>query len=65
MNADTLTYPGLIVNKFGVGRTMPNADHLWDEWRDSDWQTVERYVWKLQKQIYRASGAGNIMTVHP
>jgi RNA-directed DNA polymerase len=64
MNADTLTYPGLRVNTFGVGRTLPKADHLWDEWRDIDWKTVERYVWKLPKQIYRASVAGNIMTVH-
>jgi N-terminal domain of reverse transcriptase len=64
MNVDKLTYPGLIVNKFGVGRIMPNADQLWDEWRDIDWKTVESYVWKLQKQIYRASLAGNTVTVH-
>jgi hypothetical protein len=43
---------------------MPNADQLWDEWRDIDWKTVESYVWKLQKQIYRASLAGNTVTVH-
>ena len=64
MNVDKLTYPGLIVDKFGVGRTMPNAVQLWDEWRNIDWKRVESYVWKLQKQIYRASIAGNTATVH-
>jgi len=43
---------------------MPKADQLWDEWHDIDWKRVESYVWKLQKQIYRASIAGNSVTVH-
>jgi hypothetical protein len=64
MNVDKLTYPGLIVNKFEVGRRMPKADQLWDEWHDIDWKRVESYVWKLQKQIYRASTAGDSVTVH-
>jgi RNA-directed DNA polymerase len=64
MNVDKLTYPGLIVDKFGVGRTMPNAVQLWDEWQSIDWKSVESYVWKLQKQIYRASIAGDNVTVH-
>ena len=64
MNADKLTYPGLIVDKLGVGGTMPNAGQLWDEWRNIDWKAVENYVWKLQKRIYRASIAGNTVTVH-
>ena len=34
MNVDKLTYPGLIVNKFEVGRRMPKADQLWDEWME-------------------------------
>ena len=64
MNVDKLTYPGLIVNKFEVGRIMPKADQLWDEWHDIDWKRVESYVWKLQKQIYRASIAGESVMVH-
>jgi RNA-directed DNA polymerase len=64
MNVDKLTYPGLIVNKSGVSRTMPKADQLWDEWRDIDWKAVESRVWKLQKQIYRASMAGDSVTIH-
>jgi len=43
---------------------MPKADQLWDEWHDIDWKRVESYVWKLQKQIYRASTAGDSVTVH-
>src|SRR5439155_17671996 len=63
MNVDKLTYPGLIVDKFGVGRTMPNAVQLWDEWRNIDWKRVESYVWKQQKQICRASIPVNTVKV--
>jgi RNA-directed DNA polymerase len=44
---------------------MPKAVQLWDEWQSIDWKRVESYVWKLQKQMYRASLAGANGTVPP
>ena len=30
------------------------------QWRDINWKTVEKYVFKLQKLIYRASSRGEM-----
>ena len=34
------------------------------EWKDINWRTVERCVFKLQKRIFRASQQGNVKLVH-
>jgi RNA-directed DNA polymerase len=34
------------------------------EWKDLPWHTIERRVFKLQKRIYKASGRGDVKTVH-
>ncbi len=33
------------------------------EWHQINWKAIERYVFKLQKQIYRASSRGNVKLV--
>ena len=33
------------------------------EWHQANWRNIERYVSKLQKQIYRASKSGNVKLV--
>ncbi len=33
------------------------------EWHQLNWKAIERYCWKLQKQIYRASKSGNVRLV--
>ncbi|WP_346341728.1 group II intron reverse transcriptase/maturase [[Phormidium] sp. ETS-05] len=33
------------------------------EWHQVNWRAIERYVYKLQKQIYRASSCGNVRLV--
>ncbi|GAB4283973.1 MAG: hypothetical protein Fur0025_14410 [Oscillatoriaceae cyanobacterium] len=33
------------------------------EWNQLDWKSIERYCYKLQKQIYRASSRGNVRLV--
>jgi RNA-directed DNA polymerase len=44
---------------------MPNSDSNMniEGWRDINWRKVERYVFKLQKHIYAASGQGDIRKV--
>jgi RNA-directed DNA polymerase len=34
------------------------------EWKDIDWRTVEKYVFKLQRRIYQASEHGDKARVH-
>ncbi|VEP15871.1 RNA-directed DNA polymerase [Hyella patelloides LEGE 07179] len=34
------------------------------EWQNIPWHKLERFVYKLQKRIYRASSRGDILTVH-
>src|SRR5438552_6079123 len=34
------------------------------EWKDLPWRAIERRVFKLQTRIYRASGRGDVKTVH-
>ena len=34
------------------------------EWQNIPWRKLERFVYKLQKRIYRASSRGDILTVH-
>ncbi len=36
-----------------MSNTNQNTDIV--EWRDIDWRKAERYVFKLQKRIYKAS----------
>ena len=40
---------------------MTNSNSLKniEVWENIDWQKVERYVFKLQKQIFKASRQGN------
>ena len=33
------------------------------EWKDINWRKAERYVFKLQKRIFRASSHGNFQLV--
>lgn len=33
-------------------------------WRDIDWKSVEREVFKLQKRIYKASQSGDVKNIH-
>ena len=34
------------------------------EWQNLPWRKLERFVYKLQKRIYRASSCGETLTVH-
>ena len=34
------------------------------KWKDINWKKVEKYVFKLQKLIYRASSRGEIRKMH-
>ena len=44
---------------------MPNTDSKLKTvgWNDINWQKVERYVFKLQKNIYAASRRGDVKQV--
>jgi RNA-directed DNA polymerase len=43
--------------------TKSNSEMKIEVWEAIDWAKVERYVFKLQKQIYKASNQGNIKKV--
>src|SRR5260370_36485135 len=35
-----------------------------EDWAQLPWRKLERYVFRLQKRIYRASARGNVQAVH-
>lgn len=43
----------------------PNSNSLVniEGWKDINWKKVEKYVFKLQKQIFKASKSGNLKKV--
>lgn len=42
---------------------MSKTEHDSVEWKDIDWLSVEKYCFKLQKRIYRASACGDLKVV--
>ena len=47
-----------------TGQVMGTAQQPAYEWKDIPWKQIERYVFKLQKRIYRASVRGDVRAVH-
>ncbi|WP_293124648.1 reverse transcriptase N-terminal domain-containing protein [Okeania sp. SIO1I7] len=41
----------------------PLTRHL-NKWKDINWKQVEKYVFKLQKLIYKASSCGEFRKMH-
>jgi RNA-directed DNA polymerase len=47
-----------------MSAVMGTAQQPAYEWKDMPWKQIERYVFKLQKRIYRASVRGDVRAVH-
>src|SRR5258708_40200972 len=46
------------------GETKAPTETSSEDWAQLPWRKLERYVFRLQKRIYRASARGNVQAVH-
>ena len=53
---------GKAVSQRRRAKTQGNA--LMVAWQDIPWKKIHRYVFRLQKRIYRATQRGDVRTVH-